>query len=143
MFLLGQNLRRGPGFDDLALVHHRDPVGHARHDGEIVGDEEEAHLLLGHEVFQEVEDLRLGGDVERGGRFVRDQEPGVKCNGRCDADPLTLAAGKLMRIGVEADMRQAHAVETVPRDGQCLCTVGLAVDGEGLGHLMADGLNRV
>jgi hypothetical protein len=76
VFALGQDLRGRAGFHDLALVHHRDAVGHAGDDGEVMGDEQEGHVFLGHEVFQEVEDLCLGGDVERGGWLIRDQETG-------------------------------------------------------------------
>ena len=48
------------------------------------------------------------GDVERGDRFVADDEIRVEREGAGDADPLALAAGELVRIavdvvGVEAD----------------------------------------
>jgi hypothetical protein len=96
-----RNLRGRACLHDLALVHHRDAVGHAGDDGEVMGDQEEAHALLGHEPLQQVEDLRLRGDVERGGRLIGDQEPRVQRDGHGDADPLALAAGKLVRVGVE------------------------------------------
>jgi hypothetical protein len=50
---------------------------------------------------------------------------------------------KLVRIGVEPDMGQADAVEPVAGDGERVAAVGLPVDGERFGHLVADGLHRV
>jgi hypothetical protein len=143
VFPLGQDLRGRAGFHDLALVHHRDAVGHAGDDGEVVGDEEKAHLLLGHEVLEQVEDLRLRGDVERGGGLIGDQEPRVQRDGRGDADALPLAAGQLMR-----DRRRGrYGTGRRGRGGRgrwrAPAAVGLAVDGERFGHLVADGLHRV
>jgi hypothetical protein len=84
--------------------------------------------LLCHEVLQQVEDLRLRGDVERGGGFIGDQQPRVQRDGRGDADALPLAAGQLMGVAVEPDMGQADAVQPVAGDGARLRPVGLPVD---------------
>ncbi len=50
------------------------------------------------EIRQQVEDLRLHGNIKRGNRLVRHQQgrPGDQRPG--DGDALALAAGKLMRI---------------------------------------------
>ena len=47
---------------------------------------------------QQIEDLRLNGDVERGGRFIRDQK--LRLAGQRDRDrhPLPHAARELVRI---------------------------------------------
>jgi hypothetical protein len=139
----GQDLRRRPGLHDLAPVHHRDAVGHAGDHGEVVGDEEQRHVLLRHEVLQEIEDLRLRGDVEGGRGLVRDQEARVQRDGGGDADALTLAAGELVRVGVEADMFEAHPVEAVAGDGEGSAAVSLPVDRKRLCHLVPDGLDGV
>jgi hypothetical protein len=55
---------------DLARVHHGDPVGHARDDAEVVRDEEQRHRALGLKLGEEIQDLGLDRDVERGGRPV-------------------------------------------------------------------------
>ena len=47
------------------------------------------------------EDLRLDGDVERGGRLVGDQEQRPVQQRNRDRDPLAHAAGELVRIGVQ------------------------------------------
>ena len=40
------------------------------HDPEVVGDEDEPELLLEPQPVEQLEDLRLDDDVERGGRLV-------------------------------------------------------------------------
>ncbi len=57
----------------LAGVHHHHLVGDLGDDPEVVGHEDHGHGLLHRQGVEEVEDLGLGGDVERGGRFVGDQ----------------------------------------------------------------------
>ena len=94
-------LARLAPLDDLAIVHDADPVGHLAHDAEIVGDQQHRHVELGLELEQEVEDLRLDGHVERGGRLVGDQQVGLVGERHGDHHPLPLPAGKLMRIGLE------------------------------------------
>ena len=83
--------------DDLAEVHHRDAVADVLHDREVVGDEEVGQAELALEVLEQVDDLRLDGDVERGDRLVADDELRVQRQGSGDADALALAAGELVR----------------------------------------------
>ena len=90
------------GLDDLAPLHDDHVVGDAPDDIEIVGDEQHRHADLGLQVFQELEDLRLYGDVEGGRRLVGDEQVRAIGERHRDHHPLTLAAGKLMRIGAEA-----------------------------------------
>ena len=56
--------------DDLAQVHHGDPVGHVLHDRQVVRDEQVRELELLLQVVEEVQDLRLDRDVERRDGFV-------------------------------------------------------------------------
>ena len=61
---------------------------------------------------QELEDLRLDGDVERGGRLVGDQQVGIVGERHGDHHALALAAGKLMRKAVEP--RSGSRMPTLP-----------------------------
>ena len=68
------------------------------------------------QVLQQVDDLRLDRDVERGDRLVADDQLGIDRERPGDADALALAAGELVRIaprmlGQQADHGQklAHA----------------------------------
>ncbi len=69
-------------------------------DGKIVRDEKirQAELLL--QIFEQIDDLRLNGDVERRDRLVANDEFRINGERACDADALALAAGKLVRITV-------------------------------------------
>ena len=64
------------------------------------GEQHRDAALLG-ELLQQLEDLRLDGHVERGGRLVRDDELGLRQQRQRDHQPLPLAAGELVRQLVE------------------------------------------
>ena len=66
-----------------------------------MGDEQEGQAPLGLQVLEQVEDLRLHGDVERRDRLVADNEFRVERERASDADALPLAAGEGMRVAVE------------------------------------------
>ena len=90
---------------DLAQVHDRHTVADVLDDPQVVRDEEvgQAELLL--QVLQQVDDLRLDRDVERGHRLVGDDEARLHRQGARDADPLALAAAELVRVAVVARRR--------------------------------------
>src|SRR5438552_12199383 len=90
-----------PLFLDLAFTHYHHVVGDFAHEGEIVRDEQHRHaqpLLQRGDQFQ---DLLLDGHVERGRRFVRDQQLRLACDRYRDHRALLLAARQLERIGVD------------------------------------------
>ena len=64
-------------FDDFALIHHRDAVGDVFHDGQVVGDKDEREVETADEIGEEIQDLRLDGDVEGGDGFVGDDDLGI------------------------------------------------------------------
>src|SRR5229473_2372535 len=68
-----QGCRGGP-LDDLAEIHHRDMIGDVLHDREVMGDEEVSELPPLLQVGQQVQHLRLDGDVERAHRLVEQEE---------------------------------------------------------------------
>ena len=77
-------------------------------DVEVVRDEDVGEAEVALQVLEQVEDLRLHGDVERGHRLVADDQLRVDRERAGDADPLALAARELVRkavvvLGVEAD----------------------------------------
>ena len=80
-------------------------------DAEVVADEQIGEVERLAQLHEQVEDLRLDRDVERGDRLVADQEIGLHRQRAGDADALALAAGELVRIAaaqgrVEADWLQ-------------------------------------
>ena len=100
--------RGGVQVEDLRLldeptgVHHAGAVGHVGHDAEIVGDEDQAHLPLLLQVRQQLHDLSLHGDVERGRRLVGDEHRRVQGDRHRDHDALAHATGELVWIGLDA-----------------------------------------
>ncbi len=90
--------RVGALLDDAAGVHHRDVVGASGDDAEVVRDQHHRHEPFALLLLQEVEDLRLHGDVERGGRFVGEQELRTARQRDGDHDALAHAARELVRI---------------------------------------------
>ena len=84
--------------DDLAEVHHRDPVADALHHRQVVGDEQvgQAQLLL--QIVQQVEDLGPDRDVQRRDRLIGDHESRVEDQRPGDVDPLPLATGERVRV---------------------------------------------
>ena len=95
--------------DDLAALHHADSVGELAHDAEIVGDEQHRHAEPRLRVLQQLQDLRLHRDVERGRRLVGDQQIRLVGERHGDHHALALAAGKLVRIAAEPARRIGNA----------------------------------
>ena len=91
-------LARRRHLDDAAEVHDRDPVRDVPDDREVVRDEQVREVELVLQRLEQVDDLRLDRDVERGDRLVRDDEVRVDGERAGDADPLALAAGELVRV---------------------------------------------
>ncbi len=60
-------------------------------------------------VLEQLQDLRLHRDVERGGRLVGDQQVGLVRQRHGDHHALALAAGELMRIALQPPGRIGNA----------------------------------
>ena len=67
--------------------------------------------------LQHVEDLRLHGDVERGGRLVADEQVGVVGDRDGDDDALPLAAGQFVRERPRPLLRLGDADQVEQFDG--------------------------
>src|SRR5688572_1905549 len=85
-------------FDDAAKVHDDHPVGEMLHHAEVVADEEVGEAEIAAQLHEEIEDLRLDGDVERGDRLVANQKLGLDGERARYADAAALPAGELVRI---------------------------------------------
>ena len=89
------------GLDDASGVHHLHAVAKTGDDAEIVRDEDNGHAEFALHFADELENLGLDGDVERGGGFVGDEQLGFRDERHRDHDALTHSAGKLVRIIVD------------------------------------------
>ena len=91
------------------------------------------------------EDLRLHGDVERGGRLVGDQQVGLVGERHGDHDALALAAGQLVRIAAEPGLRIGNAdLGQQFEDARARRRAGdAAVQQQNLADLLLDGVQRI
>jgi hypothetical protein len=85
-------------------------------DRQVVRDEQVGEIELRLEIFQQVQDLRLDRDVERGHGLVAHDQLRAERERPRDPDPLTLATGELVReavvmLGVQP--HQLHQLWTV------------------------------
>ena len=81
-----------------AKIEHDDAVRDVAHHRQIVRDEQVGQVQLLLQVDQQVDDLRLDVDVERGDRLVGDDELRRDRQRTRDGDALALAAGEFVRI---------------------------------------------
>ena len=75
---VGKEDLHGSFLDDLSGVHNDDAGTHLSHNAEIVGDEEDAHALVLLDLFHQLQDLGLNGNVQSGGRLVGNQKIPVR-----------------------------------------------------------------
>jgi hypothetical protein len=134
-----------PLFDDSALEHHADAVRDTAHDAKVMGDEEHRHAQPLLQLLQQLEDLRLHGDIERRGRLIGDEELRLIGERHGDHHALALPAGELVRIGVKplgcvADADQLQQFQRAAAGG--LATQAL-VQAKDLADLLFDRVQRV
>ncbi len=61
-----------PFFHNSSRVHHRDTLGHLRHNSEIVRDEKKPHPQFASKPREQLQHLFLHRDIERRRRLIRD-----------------------------------------------------------------------
>ena len=95
-----EKLVRFPFFHHIAEIHYENAVGDVLYDRQVVRDKDVGQPQLVLQLFQKVDYLRLHRHVERGHRFVTDNEFRIDGKRPCDADSLSLSARKFMRVSV-------------------------------------------
>ena len=77
------------------------------------------HVVGALKLADQLQDFRLDGHVERGGRLVGDEELGIVGDRDGDHHALALAAGELMRVLLEPRLRfgDAHFLQEIERAG--------------------------
>ena len=101
----------GVFLDDLALLHHDDPVTALVDDVEIVGDEEVAQVILPAQAHEQVEDLVLNGHVQGGHGLIQNDQLRADDHGRGDGNALALPAGELTGLAVVKLRAEAHGFQ--------------------------------
>ena len=133
------------GLDNFTQLHHGDSVGDLRDHRQIMSDKQQAHAGFAGQRDQKLQNLRLRGHIQRGGRFVSDQQTGATGHRHCNHHSLALPAGQFVRIaaGWEPVARQTNALEGFGRASAGVGAAGVAVDAYRFCHLRADRMHWV
>ena len=101
----------GPAFHHPAHIHDVHAVADAFDQFEVMRDQDDRQSRLGMEVQQQIEDLRLHRDVERGDRFVGDED--LRLHQQCsrNAYALPLPARELERIFGQVGRREPDLLQ--------------------------------
>jgi len=110
---VGEELFRGPLFEDHAVVHKDDAVGHFAGKAHFVRDAHHGHAVLG-QIFHAAQHFVDHFRVEGGGGFVEQHGAGLHGERAGDGDTLLLPAGNLARA-LGGLTRDAHAAEQFHR----------------------------
>jgi hypothetical protein len=134
-----------PVLDDLAAIHDEHAVGDLGHDAHVVRDEHDGHVHLVLQLPDELEDLRLDGDVERRRRLVGDQQPRLARQRHRDHHALAHPARKLVRVAVEhlRRLRDADLLEHAQRLPPGRREILALVQPDRFGDLLADREHRI
>jgi hypothetical protein len=97
------------------------------------------------QLLEQLEDLQPDGDVERGGRLVRDQQFRLAGERHRDHGALALPARELVGVAARAPLRlvHAHAAHRLDRFGPGRRAAQRRVQLERFDDLVAHGVDRV
>ena len=109
-----EELPRSAPLDDPAEVHHRHAVGEVPTTARSCEMKRYVSAELAPAVAQQVQDLRLDRDVERGDRLVADDELRAERERARDADALALAARELVRVALPPRRRAGRPARAAP-----------------------------
>ena len=100
-----KNVFHAPLLHHQPAVHHHHAAADLRHHAEIVRDQQNRGLGLLLQAFQQSQDLRLNGNVQRGGRLIGNKQLRVAGERNGDHHPLAHPAAELVGILVVSAFR--------------------------------------
>ena len=122
--------------DEFPQIHHPDSMRHMPQDRHAVRRQQVGHAELLLKVQEEIQDLRLHGDIERRHRLIGDDETGLQGQRPRHGNPLALPAAELVRIAAQRIPGQADRLHQFR--GFFFHTLRLAVNYERLSQDFAD-----
>jgi hypothetical protein len=102
---MGGRAKQRPARPELhaaAGIHHQHMIGDAGQQAEVMRDHDDGGVELAPHLVEQLDDLRLHRDVQRRRRLIGDDQRRLEDQRHRDHDALAHAAGKLVRILVEA-----------------------------------------
>ena len=115
----GRRSRRWGRLRQFDRVHHRDPVGYAGDDAEVVRDQDHSGAALSADFAQQIENLRLHRNVQRRGRLIRQQQSRRACDRHRDDHALAHPAGKFVRISAKTLLGRRYSDLAEQFDRSC------------------------
>ena len=110
-----------------------------------MGDHNDRQPQLGTQVAEQAQNLHLHGDVQRGRRFVGNQQPRFRRKGDGDHRPLAHTAGKFVRIAIEPipRVRDADLTQQGQRIFPRLTAVCRKMEAPAFRDLLPNGHHRI
>ena len=142
---LGEQICYRRFFHDLARIQDRGAFTQLRDRAEIVRDVERGSLIFADQIAEQVENDRLGGDIQRGGGFVQHQQTRLSAERHRNCDTLLHPAAELVRVAPGDGFGICDFDAPQHLDGPCpgLCMRKALVKLRNLGDLVADPVRRV
>jgi hypothetical protein len=98
-------------FNDLAQVHHADPVGHVRNYAQIVGDQQVGETQFVLKPEQKIHDLRSYRYIQRGYGFVENEEFWFRSECPSDGYSLSLPSTQLVWVMAGEGRWESHEIK--------------------------------
>src|SRR6266571_736815 len=117
-----ENLVRRSDLDDAARVHDGNPVADFRKHGEIMRNDDEGGAHRSSDSLDQLQNLRLDGDIHRAGRLIHDDDFRIVRQGNRDDHALAHPAGELVRIHLHDALRVVD-----PQGGQELSRLAVSL----------------
>jgi hypothetical protein len=145
MLRILENLLHRAFFDLIATEHDHNAVRHLRHHCHVMRDEHHRRARFTLEPVNQGQNLGLNGHIQRGCRFIRDQQARLAGKGHGDHNPLAHAAAQLMGILLQTPLRfgDAHLLQKIKRAGLCLFFGHSLVQPQPFCQLPPDGKDRI
>ena len=111
---IAEHLAREPLLHHFTVLHHGDEIADLRGDAQIMRDEDDGEAEPLAQLREQLQHLRLHGNIERRDRLVGDQHVRLQRQRAREPDALPLAAGEFMRKAVARRKDRARPARTIP-----------------------------
>src|SRR6185369_11823995 len=130
--------------DHAPQIHDYHVIGHLGHDAKVVGDEHDRHSPFPLKLPQQIQDLRLRGNVEGRRGLVGDKQARITGESHRDHRPLAESTTQFERVFVDAALRfrDAHAAQRFDSAAPRLFLADRVVEEDRLDELRAYRMHR-